>query len=115
MPEEIWSRGQLTPLCRECDKKYDCCRFFMGLSHPTPPSWTKSGDLTPPGGYVEGDGSYGLAPPYLKDSHPRNLAPSKEPWFPPDFFKKYGKTSAEFRAEFARNKEHNEKHGGIPL
>ncbi len=37
LPNEIWARGQMTPLCSNCDKKRDKCHFCTGESWCTPP------------------------------------------------------------------------------
>ena len=40
---EVWAIGQHTPLCTNCDKAHDRCRYCRGISSCTPPSHRGAG------------------------------------------------------------------------
>ena len=45
IPSETWVEGQRTPLCMNCDRRYDECRFCRGVRSCTPPAW--KGEVKP--------------------------------------------------------------------
>ena len=45
IPSEAWVEGQRTPLCMNCDRREDCCRFCRGVRSCTPPAWV--GEVLP--------------------------------------------------------------------
>ena len=39
VPDEVWVRGQYTPLCPKCDSLYEQCHFCRKLSWCRPAEW----------------------------------------------------------------------------
>ena len=46
LPNEQWAKGQMTPLCSDCDNKFDACHFCRGVSSCTPPPGTQGPGTT---------------------------------------------------------------------
>ena len=39
IPDEYWEQGQLTPLCTNCDNRYDACHYCRGVHMARPSAW----------------------------------------------------------------------------
>ena len=48
IPEEVWAEGQRTPLCSDCDNRYDACHFCRGFKWCMPHPWGENSATRPP-------------------------------------------------------------------